>query len=64
MSSSPNLAFLDNQIKLKNIDDKLYFDDPILKFDDSMVYGCSLELTKEQLKTFCEEKAFEHLAIY
>jgi len=42
----------------------LYFDDPVLTFEDSMVYGCTLELTKLELKTFCENKLWLNLAIF
>jgi hypothetical protein len=37
-------------------DEELYFDDPTLLFDDSTIYGCSLQLTKDELKKFCNEK--------
>ena len=31
-----------------------YYDAPIMEFTDSMLYGCHLDLTYEELKKFCE----------
>ena len=28
---------------------KTYFEDPVLTFEDSLIYGCKLELTLEEL---------------
>ena len=58
------MKFLEEKILIETIEDRLYFDDPILKFDDSMVYGCSLEMTEIERDQFCKEKMYEHLAIY
>jgi hypothetical protein len=33
-----------------------YFEDPQLTFDDSIIYGCYLDLTFSELKTFCESQ--------
>lgn len=38
---------------MEDENDVKYFEDPILKFDDSIVYGCHLDLNFDELKTFC-----------
>jgi hypothetical protein len=35
-----------------------YFDDPILSMDDSTLIGCHLDMTYDELSTFCTQKGF------
>ena len=39
-------------------DDVKYFEDPILNFDNSIVYGCSVDLNYAELETFCNGMHF------
>ena len=41
-----------------------YFEDPQLTFDDSIIYGCYLDLSFEELKTFCEDQQYKQLSIF
>ncbi len=38
---------------IETVAEKTYFEDPVLTFEDSLVYGCSLDLTLAELGTFC-----------
>ena len=42
----------------------MYYDDPVLTFEDSMVYGCTLELTVAELDDFCKEDKWKNLMIF
>ena len=57
--SVPNLDFL-----IGNYEEKTYFEDPVLTFEDSLVYGCKLELTLEELQDFCRNSYYKHLMLY
>lgn len=35
--------------KVQSTDEELYFDDPLLTFDDSVVYGCKVQLNLQEL---------------
>ena len=35
--------------KIGTYEEKTYYEDPVLTFEDSIVYGCKLELTLEEL---------------
>jgi len=41
-----------------------YTEDPPLTFDDSILYGCHLDLTYEELKSFCEQKDYLRLVLF
>jgi len=41
-----------------------YFDDPVLTFEDSMLYGCTLELTQAELMQFCRNREWIHLVLF
>jgi len=41
-----------------------YYDDPILGFTDSMLYGCHLDLTYEELETFCKDNKYKDYEIF
>ena len=43
LSDSYDLTQLNSDI-IENADVKTYYEDPVLTFEDSLVYGCSLEL--------------------
>ena len=38
---------------MADVDDVKYFEDPVLTFDNSIVYGCHMDLNYEELKEFC-----------
>lgn len=42
----------------------MYFDDPVLTFEDSFVYGCSIELTYDELKDFCLNRGWNNLMLF
>ena len=35
---------------LSSVDDQFYFDDPLLVFEDSLIYGCSVQLNRSALQ--------------
>ena len=37
----------------QTVNEPIYLDDPIMTFEDSMVYGCSMYLNNDELKEFC-----------
>jgi len=41
-----------------------YYDDPVLGFTDSMLYGCHLDLTYEELESFCKNNRYKDLEIF
>ena len=49
---------------IQDSDEKTYYEDPILSFEDSTIYGCSLELTLEELRDFCRKNLYEHLMLF
>ena len=50
---------------MKDINDLKYFDDPTLTFEDSIVTGCHLDLTFDELMEFCsKENQFQNLVIF
>jgi len=49
---------------LKNIKEKLYLNDPVLTFEDSMLYGCYLELTYAELDSFCNNQGWFKMLIF
>ena len=44
----------DPKPRLETVDESIYFNDPVLTLEDSIVYGCSMRLNKEELKNFCD----------
>ena len=36
-------------IKAETVNEPLYYDDPLLSFHDSMIYGCRMDLNLEEL---------------
>lgn len=44
--------------------DVKYFEDPLLSFDDSIVYGCHLDFNLAELKDFCESGGYKNLMIF
>ena len=57
-----SVATLD--ILIDSYKEKTYFEDPVLTFEDSLVYGCKLELTLEELQEFCRNSYYKHLMLY
>ena len=49
---------------IENSDVKTYYEDPVLTFDDSLIYGCNIELDHAQFKEFCSNNLFHNLMIY
>lgn len=52
------------EILINSYTDKTYFEDPVLTFEDSLVYGCKLDLTLEELQDFCRNSYYKHLMLY
>ena len=42
----------------------MYYDDPVLTFEDSMIYGCTLEFDLSQLQDFCSNYKWKNLMIF
>lgn len=49
---------------INTVDTPAYFDDPVLTFEDSMLYGCTVELTKAELEKFCENREWLYLMLF
>ena len=56
--------FTANEMTVDSIDDKMYFDDPVLTFEDSIIYGCTIELNAEELHDFCLNGKWRNLMIF
>lgn len=64
---NPELVNKNPEIKngmIPTMETKLYFDDPLMTFEDSSVHGCTIDLTFDELKEFCEQKTWRSLAIF
>ena len=48
------------------MDEKHYFEDPQLTFDDSLLYGCHMDMNYDELKEFCGDQMdrFKYLALF
>ncbi|CDW85277.1 UNKNOWN [Stylonychia lemnae] len=44
--------------------ENLYMDDPILSFDDSTIYGCKINLTRQELINFCSNKTWQNMMLF
>ena len=53
-----------SSLLLATLAEKRYFEDPVFTFEDSIHYGCSVDLTFEELEAFCTEGLVEHLMIF
>lgn len=42
----------------------MYFDDPVFTLEDSMLYGCTMSLTFQELSDFCTNKGWNNLMIF
>ena len=49
---------------IDNVDVKTYYETPILTFEDSLIYGCSLQLTLQELRDFCEKGMASHMMLW
>lgn len=45
-------------------EDIKYFEDPTITFDDSIIYGCHLDLDYKGLEDFCDNNEFQYLMIF
>ena len=52
-----------DKIILDDETDVRYFEDPVLTFDNSIVYGCHLDMDFATLKTWCDT-GFKNLMIF
>ena len=59
-----NPTFSENDAVIDSIDEPLYYDDPVLTFEDSMIYGCTLELDLNELQDFCNKYKWKNLMIF
>ena len=55
ISTDPNLQDL---FFIADSDEKTYFEDPVLSFEDSIIYGCKMELNLDELKDFCSKNLY------
>ena len=56
---TPTDGFLINKVE-----EKLYLDDPVLTFEDTMLYGCTLDLNYAELRDFCENRGWNNLMLF
>lgn len=49
---------------IETADEKTYFDDPVLTFEDSLTYGCSMDLNLAELQEFCSNDYYRHLMLF
>ena len=59
-----NPKFDDNDVTIETIDQRMYYDDPVLTFEDSMVYGCTLDLNLDELIDFCKNNKWKNLMLF
>ena len=55
----PPQGFLINKVT-----ETMYLDDPVLTFEDTMLYGCNLSLNYEELKDFCSNRGWNNLMLF
>jgi len=46
------------------VDEKTYYEDPVLTFEDSLIYGCSVHLDYQEFKDFCSNSLFQNLMLF
>ena len=49
---------------IKNENEFNYFDDPLLTFEDSILTGCHLDLTYDELQKFCQDEQYKNMMIF
>ena len=49
---------------MKTVEDKMYFDDPVFTFQDSMIYGCTVSMNYAELQDFCLNRGWYNLMIF
>jgi len=49
---------------VEDVSEKRYYDDPVLTFEDAMIFGCTLELTQSELEEFCNKNKWKNLMIF
>ena len=57
-------APLDPYMLLNTVNDLTYFEDPVLTFEDSLIFGCSLHFTYDELEDFCTKDLQKHLMLF
>lgn len=48
---------------IDNLSERTYFEDPVLTFEDDMLFGCSLNLSYAELEAFCDRKGWSNLVL-
>ena len=69
VETAPNGKKLaDSSLKQKSlvrtVNDKMYFDDPVFTFQDSMIYGCTVSMNYAELQDFCLNRGWNNLMIF
>ena len=49
---------------IENYTETLNFEDPLLRFDDSTLYGCKMALTRSELEQLCASKNWQNLMLF
>lgn len=49
---------------IEDMSKKTYYDDPLMTFEDSSVHGCTVDLTYDELETFCKQKSWRSLVLF
>lgn len=59
MIDDPTKYLVENEKEVR------YFpDDPVLSFEDSILYGCHLDLSYKELEEFCSNNEYQNLMIF
>ena len=51
------------EFKIETLEERLYYDDPVLSFEDELMTGCALRFTKDELINFCDGQGWKNLVI-
>ena len=54
----------DDEPLIDTVNDLNFFEDPLMSFTDSMLYGCHLDLTLAELQDFCTNDKFKFLMLF
>lgn len=53
-----------SDLVLSSIEELLYLNDPVLTFEDSMLFGCYVEFNYDELEQFCENQGWYNMLIF